>query len=135
MLRRLCRASVAVNDLDGALRDYGLLGLQAAGEVRYSSRGLGLKWVEVAGDEGVCMELIAPTDADSAVARFLARYGEGLYQLRLDTRSIDASLDAMAARGVSVIRDRPSDGRRKLGWVHPRSTHGVLIELVEAEDD
>jgi methylmalonyl-CoA/ethylmalonyl-CoA epimerase len=135
MLRRLCRASVAVNDLDGALRDYGLLGLHAAGDVRYSSRGLGLKWVEMAGADGVCLELIAPTDPGSAVARFLARNGEGLYQLRLDTQSIEASLDAMAARGVSVIRDLPSDGGRKLGWVHPRSTHGVLIELVESGDD
>jgi methylmalonyl-CoA/ethylmalonyl-CoA epimerase len=135
MLRHLRRASVAVSDLDAALRDYELLGLHAAGEVRYSSRGLGLKWVEMASAEGVCLELIAATEAGSPVSRFLARHGEGLYQLRLDTASVDASLAAMAARGVSVIRDLPSDGRRKLGWVHPRSSHGVLIELVESEGD
>jgi methylmalonyl-CoA/ethylmalonyl-CoA epimerase len=135
MLRRLLRASVAVNDLDAAMRDYDLLGLHPVGDVRHSSRGLGLKWVEMAGAEGVCLELIAPTDPASPVGRFLARNGEGLYQLRLDTPSIDASLDALADRGVSVIRDMPSDGRRKLGWIHPRSTHGVLIELVESEED
>lgn len=134
MLRRLLRASVAVNDLDGALRDYDLLGLHAASNVLYSSRGLGLKWVEMAGADDVCLELIAPTDPGSPVARFLARSGEGLYQLRVGTSSIDASLDAMEARGVSVIRDSAPDGRRRLGWVHPRSTHGVLIELVEPQD-
>jgi methylmalonyl-CoA epimerase len=134
MLRRLLRASVAVNDLDGALRDYRRLGLDAVGEVRFSSRGLGLKWAEIAAADGVCLELIAPTDPGSAVARFLARHGEGLYQLRMETPSIDACLDSMAARGVSVIRDLPSDGRRKLGWVHPSSAHGVLFELVEPED-
>jgi methylmalonyl-CoA/ethylmalonyl-CoA epimerase len=134
MLRRLLRASVAVHDLDGALRDYDQLGLHAVSDVRYSSRGLGLKWVEIAGADGVLLELIAPTDGGSAVARYLARNGEGLYQLRIETPDIGASLDAMQARGVSVIRDLPSDGARKLGWVHPRSTHGVLIELVEPED-
>jgi methylmalonyl-CoA epimerase len=135
MLQRLLRASVAVNDLDSALRDYEQLGFVAAGEVHESPRGLGLRWVELAGADGVILELLAPTEPTSAVARFLARHGEGLYQLRVSTDDIDATLDDMQSRGVRVVRDRNvPEGRRKLGWVHPESTRGVLFELVEPND-
>jgi len=133
MFTRVLRVSVAVHDLDAAVASYEALGLVPVAEVKESPRGFGLRWVELGEPGGGCLvELLTPTREDSPVARFLACHGEGVYQVRLGTQSLAEALDVLVKRGVRVIRDtgRPT-GARPLGWIHPRSTHGVLMELVQ----
>lgn len=108
--------------------------------------GLPLHAVEANADEAVNIaflpvgnvgeiELIAPTDDESGVARFLAKRGAGLHHLCLEVDDLDAAAARMAAHGVELITETPRtrpDGRRYL-FIHPRSTGGVLLELYEAQ--
>lgn len=129
--------SIAVNDISSATQRYcEQLGLDRIGPLNESGRGLGLRWQNLGQAGEVFLELIEPSEPDSAVARFLAKKGEGVYQVRLSTPDIDETLDTVQSRGARVVRDKHwRPGMRKLGWIHPSATHGVLLELVEDERD
>jgi methylmalonyl-CoA/ethylmalonyl-CoA epimerase len=78
------------------------------------------------------IELIQPTTPDSGVAKFLARRGEGLHHICLQVESIDAALGQMSARGLEILGEpRLNQRGEKYVFVHPRSAHGVLLELYE----
>lgn len=79
------------------------------------------------------IELLEPTAPDSPVARFLDRRGEGLHHLAFEVESAQSSLDAAKAAGVRLIDREPRPGARgcMVGFLHPSSCHGVLIEFVE----
>lgn len=84
----------------------------------------------------VRIELIQPTRDDTGVARFLQKRGEGQHHVCFRVPDIRAALTALAAAGFELIDAEPRRGVH--GWVafvHPRSTHGVLIELLQPEED
>jgi len=78
------------------------------------------------------IELIQPTTADSGVAKFLAKRGEGLHHICVEVDNIAATLERMTARGMEVLgQPRRNERGEKYIFVHPRSAHGVLLELYE----
>lgn len=82
------------------------------------------------------IELIRPTREDTGVARFLQKRGEGQHHVCFRVQDIRRALQDLAAAGFELIDTEPRRGIH--GWiafVHPRSTHGVLIELLEADHD
>jgi methylmalonyl-CoA/ethylmalonyl-CoA epimerase len=84
---------------------------------------------------GGAVELIRPLDPEGAIARFMEKRGEGFHHVALAVPDLDATLAALGARGVELIDQR---GRRGLGghlvaFLHPRSSLGVLTELIQAE--
>jgi methylmalonyl-CoA epimerase len=82
--------------------------------------------------DGAEINLVAPTGPDSAVARFLERRGEGLHHIALEVDAIDADLKAMEARGIQLIDREGREGAAgRIGFLHPKSANGVLIELVQ----
>jgi methylmalonyl-CoA epimerase len=78
------------------------------------------------------LELLQPTAPDTAVGRFLARRGPGLHHIAYRVDDIDATLARLAAQGVELIdrSARPGAHGHRVAFLHPRSTGGVLIELV-----
>ncbi|MCL6642184.1 MAG: methylmalonyl-CoA epimerase [Candidatus Bipolaricaulota bacterium] len=122
---------IAVNDIDATLKTLALLGL-TPGE-----RGVASQFhVEV------CMlalgntkiELLRPTSSDSPIAKFLERRGEGLHHIALSVPDIHQKLTELKAQGVKLIDEAPrvGFGGHLVAFIHPHSTHGVLIELVQA---
>lgn len=82
------------------------------------------------------IELIQPTTSDSGVAKFLAKRGEGLHHICLEVDSIDATMQAMEARGLQVLGEPRANQRGdKYVFLHPKSAHGVLLELYERAAD
>ena len=78
------------------------------------------------------IELIQPTTTDSGVAKFLAKRGEGLHHICLEVESIDATMQELAARGLKVLGEpRVNQRGDKYVFIHPKSAHGVLLELYE----
>jgi methylmalonyl-CoA epimerase len=79
------------------------------------------------------IELLEPLGEDGPVARFLQRRGEGIHHIALAVDDIEASIRAARARGLRVLYDPPRQGSggRRLTFLDPRSTHGVLLELCE----
>jgi methylmalonyl-CoA/ethylmalonyl-CoA epimerase len=79
------------------------------------------------------IELVEPTRSDTGVARFLESRGEGFHHVCLEVDDLAAELDRLAAAGVELIDTAPRPGAEgPVAFIHPRSCHGVLVELIEA---
>ena len=83
------------------------------------------------GTSNTFIEFQQPLDPNAPAVRYLERQGPGMYYWALETPDLDRALERARAQGVTIIReDRNSDGGRS-AWLHPRTTHGVLTELIE----
>ena len=79
------------------------------------------------------IELLQPTAPDSTVQRFLDKRGAGLHHIAYRVPDIEAALQRLAAAGMRLIdeKPRPGAGGHRVAFLHPQSTQGVLVELVE----
>lgn len=134
MFGRIDHIGVAVEDLDGTLALYrDSLGMEL--QHRETVEGQGVEAVLLGvGDSHV--ELLRPLGPDTAVGRFLDRNGPGLHHVAYGTEDIEASLESVRSAGLELIDERPRTGIRnsRVAFVHPKSTGGVLTELVEAAE-
>jgi methylmalonyl-CoA/ethylmalonyl-CoA epimerase len=125
----------AVQDLDEARRRYEEdLGLELDGLYVSQSEKIRVARYYVG---GVALELIAPTSADSEVAKFLKKRGEGFYLISYRVGDVDAVLAELRAKGVTTIDQRPRllKGNR-YAFIHsPRQLSGVLTEVLDGEFD
>ncbi len=81
----------------------------------------------------VKIELVQPTDGTTGVSRFLESKGEGFHHICFEVPDIQAALDRLASDGLQLIDTSPRMGADgPVAFVHPKSCHGVLVELVEA---
>ena len=122
---------VVVRDLEKAAHTWGeQLGLQILGGEEIPERGLAVRFVDTGNSR---IELIAPTREDSEVSAFLAKKGEGVHHICIEVENLEASLKEMKAKGVRLINETPKIGAggSKIAFIHPKATHGVLLELVE----
>ena len=78
------------------------------------------------------LELVQPTSNDTGIARYLANRGEGIHHLCIEVEDIEAALAQLKDHEVPLIDETPRQGAHgRVAFVHPKSAHGVLIELVE----
>jgi methylmalonyl-CoA/ethylmalonyl-CoA epimerase len=82
---------------------------------------------------GVRLELLEPTDAESPIAKFIEKRGEGLHHVAYSVDSLDARLAELRSGGVRLIDERPRPGAHhmQIAFLHPASSGGVLTELCE----
>ncbi len=127
----LAHVGIAVRSLEEAIpRWTESLGFRHVGTITLESMGLRIAFLEAGGTE---IELLEPVRPDSAVAKFLAKRGEGLHHLSFHVRDIEAALTRAAAAGLELIDRTPREGSHgtKVAFVHPRSLGGVLVEFCE----
>jgi methylmalonyl-CoA/ethylmalonyl-CoA epimerase len=129
---RIDHVGVAVEDLDEAVALYSER-LAMPVEHRETVEEQGVEAVLLGVGESH-VELLRPLGPETAVGRFLERNGPGLHHVAYGTDDIDSALDAVRAAGLRLIDERPRTGIRnsRVAFVHPKSTGGVLTELVEA---
>jgi methylmalonyl-CoA/ethylmalonyl-CoA epimerase len=128
---RIDHIGVAVEDLDGAVAHYrDKLGMREQHRERVEEFGVDAVLLEI-GDGHV--ELLAPLSPNSGVGKFLERRGPGLHHVAYQTDDIDSALESVRAAGIELIDERPRTGIRasRVAFLHPKSTGGVLTELVE----
>lgn len=78
------------------------------------------------------IELVQPTTDDTGIARFLEKQGEGIHHICIEVDDIKEALARLGSHGVQLIDEEPRQGAHgRVAFIHPRGTHGVLIELVE----
>jgi len=79
------------------------------------------------------LELLEPTDPESAVGKFLAQRGEGIHHIAFEVPSVNDALAAVERRGGRLVDKVARTGARgrKVGFAHPSAHHGVLVEFVE----
>ena len=125
---RIDHLVIAVRDLEAAVTTYTeLLGLEKVREGEIPALGIRNTFLKLGDTE---LEFAAPLSEDTPVGKFLQQQGEGMYLLALEVDSLDAAITTFEARGARVNVAEGSDGKRR-AFVSPRSTHGVLLQLLE----
>ena len=128
---RIDHIGVAVDDLEAAIELYGSrFGMREQHRETVESQGVEAVLLEV-GDGHV--ELLRPLADDTAIGKFLAKRGPGLHHVAYQTEDIDRTLGAVRDAGIDLIDETPRIGIRgsRVAFLHPRSTGGVLTEIVE----
>ena len=131
--RGLDHIGIAVRSLEKAVRVYSLaFGVKFSAPSKAADFGVKIAKGDLAGDT---IELLEPMSSDSTVGRFLKKRGEGIHHIAVAVGDIEKALDDLRRAGVRLIDERPRIGAsgRKVAFVSPRSSHGVLIELCEAK--
>jgi methylmalonyl-CoA/ethylmalonyl-CoA epimerase len=128
---RIDHIGVAVEDIDAAIELYrDGFGMELAHRETVESQGVEAVLLDV-GDGHV--ELLAPLGPETPVGKYMAKNGAGLHHVAYAVDDIDAALEKIAAAGIQLIDSEPRVGIRdsRVAFLHPRSTGGVLTEIVE----
>lgn len=122
-----------MQDLDVALKVYrDVLGLPLARVEEVSAEEVKVAFLPLP-EGGGEIELVQPTTDDTGIARYLAQRGEGMHHICLEVDDIRAAMAEMATQGLEILEEEPRLGSQgqKYAFVHPKTTHGVLIELYQ----
>ena len=133
MIKRLHHVAIAVNNLEESVALFErILGIKLFSIEDIPSQNLRTAVFKV-GEEAE-IELIQPTEPDSGVARFLESRGQGLHHICFEVDELDEELKALADKGIELVDQQGRDEiTGRIGFIHPKSTQGVLIELVQPE--
>jgi len=128
---RIDHIGIAVSQLEPAVEFFrDSLGLKLIEIKELPDRGLKMAFFQVG---EVLVELMTPLSPDSQVSKFLETKGEGIHHIALTTPDIEKDLSRLASEGVRLATPTPSLGAegRPIAFLHPKSTHGILLELIE----
>ena len=134
-MNRIDHLAIVVDDVEKALtfwRDG--LGLEVSHVEEVPEQGAEVTFLAI-GDQNV--ELVKPIDDESGTARFLEKRGPGMHHIALEVENIESSLEHLGAAGIRLIHDEPvlGAGGRRIAFIHPENTQGVLVELYEEKSD
>lgn len=131
---RIDHLGIAVRDLRAAAKLYSLLGLAISGIEEIAHEGVRVAMLP-AGESRI--ELLEPTRPDSPVGHFLDRRGEGLHHVALTVEDLGAAVARLRAAGARLVKDeiQTGAGGHRYVFLHPSTAGGVLIELVEKENE
>ena len=121
---------IAVKSLAQARKFYENLGLEIHGEESVETEKVKVAMVPL-GESRI--ELLEPTSEDSTIAKFLAKRGEGLHHVSLRVENLEEAVEKLKASGARMISEdiKIGAGGHLYVFVHPQSTNGVLLELVQ----
>lgn len=135
-MRRIDHVGVAVPDLDEALDLYvNVLGGECTHSETNSEQGV--REAMVSWPDGKSqVQILAPLDESSTIAKFLDRNGPGLQQLAFEVADIEQACAVLRERGVRLLYAEPKigTGGSLINFVHPKDVLGVLVELVQTTD-
>jgi len=134
---------IAVPDLDEAIdfyeKNYGMTLFHAETNEEQGVREamVGYPGTEIAGGNPSAIQLLAPLNEESTIAKFIGRNGPGLQQLALRVTDVEAAMAHLKDRGLRLLYDAPRRGTSdsRINFVHPKDAGGVLLELVEPAAD
>ena len=128
MIEKIHHVGIAVRDLDESLKFYrDTLKLNVHAQEEIEDQGVRAALLTIGQSE---IELLEPSNADSPIAKFLERKGEGLHHICFETPDVDAELEAVKSRDVAVIDQKPRKGLAgMICFLHPKASRGVLVEL------
>jgi methylmalonyl-CoA/ethylmalonyl-CoA epimerase len=124
---------VAVPDLDEAIAYYErTFGMRVRHQETNTEQGVREAMVGV-GETDQCIQLLAPLDDSSTIAKFLDRSGPGMQQLAYRVSDVELVAAVLRDRGVRLLYDAPRRGTSgsRVNFIHPKDAGGVLVELVE----
>ncbi|MBP6182287.1 methylmalonyl-CoA epimerase [Flavobacterium sp.] len=130
-MRKIEHIGIAVNDLETSnLIFEKLLGVPAYKFEEVESEGVATSFFNIGPNK---IELLAATNPDSPIAKFIANKGEGIHHIAFDVEDIVLEIARLKGEGFIVLNEIPKKGadNKLVAFLHPKSTNGVLIELCQ----
>ena len=122
---------IAVKSLVEAVKVYeDALGLKVSGYDQVDDQGVRVAMLNI-GESRI--ELLEPIGSDSPIEKFMTKRGEGIHHIAVRVDNIEQALERLKSQGVRLVDSVPRRGAHntRTAFIHPSSTHGVLLELVE----
>lgn len=132
-IKRIAHLGVAVQDLDAALAFFtGRLPLELIHTEDY--QGMKIGFIPV-GDSSI--ELLQDVSGSSAIRKYLDKNGEGIHHIAFEVDDIHQAVEELKAKGIKLIDETPRPGAHgmSIAFMHPKATHGILMELVQPMKD
>ncbi|SHI07578.1 methylmalonyl-CoA epimerase [Sporanaerobacter acetigenes] len=133
MVQKVDHIGIAVKNLDEALKFYeDVLGLKCAGSEVVEEQKVKVAFLPIGDTE---VELLESTEEDGPIAKYVEKKGEGIQHIAYRVANIEEAIEEMKSKGIRMIDEKPryGAGGAKIAFLHPKSTHGVLIELCERD--
>jgi methylmalonyl-CoA/ethylmalonyl-CoA epimerase len=130
-IKRVEHIAIVVEDIEEALKFWrDALGLELHQVEEVPEQESVVAFLPVGDGE---IELVKPTTEESGIARYLHKRGPGIHHICFEVDDIQATLDNLKQKGVRLINEEAmtGNGGKKMAFIHPESTHGVLVELYE----
>jgi methylmalonyl-CoA/ethylmalonyl-CoA epimerase len=130
-IKRIDHIAIVVEDLQPALSFWQeALGLNLESVLPVPEQLSEIAFLPAGGSE---VELVRPTTTDSGIAKYLQKRGPGIHHICFEVEDLDSALLELKAKGVRLINETAQPGRdgKRLAFIHPESTGGVLVELYE----
>jgi methylmalonyl-CoA/ethylmalonyl-CoA epimerase len=137
LFTKIDHVGIAVPDLDEAIAFYReTFGVVSVHEETNEEQGVREAMLTVsgrAGDESTMIQLLAPLNEDSTIAKFIGRNGPGVQQVAYTVEDIEAVSATLRQRGMRLLYDEPRRGTSdsRVNFIHPKDARGVLVELVQ----
>ncbi|WP_457591525.1 methylmalonyl-CoA epimerase [Geoglobus sp.] len=130
MMKKVDHIGIAVKSLDEAVELYRKLGFEVKEIEEVAEQKVKVAMLPVGESK---IELLEATSPDSAIAKFIEKRGEGIHHIAVNVENIEQALENAKKNGLQLIDDKPriGAGGKKVAFIHPKSTKGVLLEFVE----
>ena len=131
MMQKIEHLGIAVKDLKEANKTYqALLGVEPYKEEGVASEGVVTSFFKTGESK---IELLAATNENSPIAKFIAKKGEGIHHIAFAVADINAEVARLKKEGFVVLNDEPKRGadNKMVVFLHPKSANGVLVELCQ----
>lgn len=131
MIKKISHIAIVVPELEESMGFWvEALGLPLSHMEHVADQGVDVAFLP-AGESDV--ELLQPLDEESGVGRYLQKYGPGMHHICFEVDDIDQTLERLRNANVPLINEKPTigTGGKKIAFIHPKGTGGVLVELYE----
>lgn len=134
-MRKIEHIGIAVKNLEEANKTYAaLFGKESYKQEGVESEGVITSFFEVGPNK---IELLEGTNPDSPISKFIAKRGEGIHHIAFDVEDIEAEIARLQSEGFTLLNQQPKFGadNKMVAFLHPKSSHGVLVELCQERKD
>ena len=127
---KIDHVGIAVRSLEAAIKAYEAIGLKVSSTDTVANEAVKVAFLPI-GDTR--LELLEPIAPESSIAKSIERRGEGVHHIALRVENIEESMRLAKEKGLQLVNETPRIGAhgRKIAFIHPKSTGGVLLELVQ----
>ena len=131
-MTRIDHIGIATGSIEKSSKFWNMLGFEDSGDEIVESLGVKIRYLK--GEDATRVELLEPLSEDTPVGQFIIKRGVGVQQIAVSVKNIDEMISRLIGNGIRMINEATvegSDGHR-IAFIHPASTGGVLVELVES---
>lgn len=130
-MNKIEHLGIAVKDIEASLKIYeSLLSTTCYKQEKVESEGVLTAFLQVGETK---IELLQATREDSPIAKFIEKKGQGIHHIAFDVTDIDAEIARLTKEGFQLIHEQAKDGadNKRIAFLHPKSTDGILVELCQ----